>query len=61
MCLAEKIKMEVRNLLPYCIYAYLGEEEYRPKPCQEAEMIAKVLGFMKGKINSTVYIGLLVR
>ena len=33
----DKIKMEVSDLIPY---VYLGDDEYSPKPNQEAEMVA---------------------
>ena len=33
----DKIKMELCDLIPY---VYLGDDEYSPKPNQEAEMVA---------------------
>ena len=49
----DKIKMEVRDLIPY---VYLGDEDYSPKPSQEAGMVAKDLGLIRNKINRTLYI-----
>ena len=49
----EKVKMEVRDLIPY---VYLCDEEYRPTTGKEAKMVAKILGLMKDNVNRTIYI-----
>eukprot|EP00435_Cladocopium_sp_Y103_P060221 s26_g22.t1 len=48
-----KIKMEVRDLIPYVC---LGAMDYRPSPDREAELILSVLGLLGNKPNRTVYL-----
>ena len=49
----DKIKMEVRNLIPY---VYLGAKDYRPSQDREAELVMRVLGLLGNTTSRTIYL-----